>query len=794
MQLEVGMRIRRTRSTASAAVNGTRQYEGTISSLDTRGGLTRVGMTDRIRLDTHAAMPPHLNCFRIIPDTQQIHEGGSVDVLSFTRDGFVWRLVEDITALMTYGSVLRDSNDVVGTFAGDTELSADSPARLRVIAHSSAVQSQWLQAPVYLRTTQLHEDHATATVSEASNSNANQETETMTDTQAQTPAADGYAWEPVTASELQVGDFVRAIRKPHLTPSTREGEVVSISLEHDNVRMRYEDNPSRRFNISIAMRDFERRTPLAQQWQPVTLDEMREGDFVRGTEMDDASIYVEGVFARAQSGHVFLQPGTGVNALGDALGDGGWSSATRNWARRTPLTQLYDERPMTAEDARPGTIVRYNDFYVGEIVSVIPWLTRVIEILSEGERINRDGYFDVDNVVNGDDPRGDYNGWFVRTPHVASTPEVSEWQPIDASDMRNGDFVRRTASTLAGGVDIVEGTLTGVSDDVAELLQADSHEGRHRYLRTNTGLWERRAAAAQPEVSEWQNVTRDELRAGDYVRGDAEPMGMKEGTVTRIYGPAIGRWACDIDDVNAVNDWSLRDDDKLQRRASSSTQVAAADAAAAQEWRTLTFGEMRKGMRVRRTFEGVTVEGIFDGLDEDQDAWLDDAHRIHAGVAARGSLGRTFLSAARGTWEARTDTIPEPPRFLTLNDARRAVHEFVVSNYNGGDGNCRPGSNDFLRAVGLPQVHEAYETDEREAVAKFFAETRKYLDEERPLDVRTLDRYLTEFGLEPLSPRTQRVTIQATVPSNVSQHDIEQALRTFVRAKSATIDSININD
>lgn len=191
--------------------------------------------------------------------------------------------------------------------------------------------------------------------------------------------------------------------------------------------------------------------------------------------------------------------------------------------------------------------------------------------------------------------------------------------------------------------------------------------------------------------------------------------------------------------------------------------------------------------------------------DDDAGSWtIQVVGRPARKISGTGVLGHRWFPLTRGEPVAgsvaqdgsRLDPAYEyrTPQFATLYDAQRAVWEYVRQHSeNDGGGNCLPGSNKFLRHLGLPELvgddDGHHEEKSAELVADFMDRARDWLlSPECEVADRSVDRYLSQFQLAPRQPLTKIVRVTVEVAADTD----EQALRGLFEGHPASVTIRNI--
>lgn len=195
-------------------------------------------------------------------------------------------------------------------------------------------------------------------------------------------------------------------------------------------------------------------------------------------------------------------------------------------------------------------------------------------------------------------------------------------------------------------------------------------------------------------------------------------------------------------------------------------------------WVDVESGLLNEGDRVRyRRMRGDDwTEGVVAEVDSDEDVYL-------AGV-------RDYVS---GGCEWQRWTLANPPALdypvpdwaTSLDAAKRHVHERAVHLLKTGD-NCSGGTNDFLRAAGLPLYNETYPAppDESEEVKRFLIEVRRAAlrtAEQHGKDSDLVRRWLEREGIvEPPRPAVE-YTITVKAPAGTTREDVINSARQLGR-------------
>lgn len=120
---------------------------------------------------------------------------------------------------------------------------------------------------------------------------------------------------------------------------------------------------------------------------------------------------------------------------------------------------------------------------------------------------------------------------------------------------------------------------------------------------------------------------------------------------------------------------------------------------------------------------------------------------------------------------------------LTLAGLKAAVFEFAKAEGDmfGQGSNCNAGTNEFLRAIGLPGQTWAPLVDESREIDAFLRQVQEYLSRDSiGISREKADEYLVKWGL-PKAPRRRRVNIYATLDGDTTDAQIIERLPRVIR-------------
>lgn len=539
------------------------------------------------------------------------------------------------------------------------------------------------------------------------------------------PTEEEYRWERVDdPTTLQPGEYVRAM---NYGENSADGRVWCEGVV-DRVVARYvRINGGGGTNVD---RPYFRRVAAGDTWVPIEPGAIREGMYVRGTSLPEFSVrnvegHVDGL--RGDNEIHINQPGRGYMYLN-----------RRTWERRVSAPEA--TAPSTVALATPLVGDRFaRTFNVPTQVPNNPARREPCVVTHMRHH-----------------PEG---GWVVNYDHLNEDGTVRHHYGLGLRVMPDGSCQ---------------------PDDALERTESGDVSGTYEPL-----------PAAEPQG--WVPVTDlSTLRVGDIVRATPNGIGgrMQARVTDRNYdgynamtthvitpsgnGEAIDRTCWDSSDGYYYGDVGH---DTEVWRGPGEAPVPEQGQTPDGTWVDVESGLLHEGDRVRyRMRGGDWTEGVVASVDSDEDVYL-------AGV-------RDYVS---GGCEWQRWTLANPPALdypvpdwaTSLDAAKRHVHERAVHLFKTGD-NCSGGTNDFLRAAGLPLYNETYPAppDESEEVKRFLIEVRRAAlrtadrhGKDSDLVFRWLDR---EGIVEPPRPAVE-YTITVKAPAGTTREDVINSARQLGR-------------
>lgn len=560
------------------------------------------------------------------------------------------------------------------------------------------------------------------------------------------------------------------------------------------------------------------------EWVSVTdFTTLAHGDRVRSRQTQfPAEHVVEGEFDKlTTNGRVML-----VGRAGQYFAD----PSVRTWEKltTTPASQAPAEPswvPIEHDQIREGMYVRCRTLpeqaWLWETTPYEGHVTRMYETSGHP-------FF----TINGEGRRADIRTWERRvTPEVvaeamAPTPEpepagtsgagaeraLPSWVRTAQRDLAVGDRVRVTQKGRPSEVNI--GTVTSLDryvvvqedDTLRRRTFSQDYRWFDKWVVPVESVPVPASSFAPPQVGEVFTRTYDE--AGK----DSRPNCTVRSVGERHDGNAGWRVGYTARDVTAgtvhVNpDGTLTNTGGFHPGAFIRPVAAVPETPAHPGgWEVVTdLSTLRVGDTVRATPDGIggvlqalvtelypsgfyartthVIEETSNGRDDDLDlSYVYGAERAHNTIKWLGSGPAPDPAAREARLAAQTAT-PLPEWATSLDAAKRHIHARSAALYRSND-NCLSGSNDFMSALGLPDVDEPYPTppvvDETEQIKAFLTQVREAALEtaqDHGKNMRQVETWLRWEGIVEPTPPPVRHTIEIEVPHDVTAEMVRRQVR-----------------